>query len=81
MGKGHRTPATTLWIVSHPIALFPPGRLGPSCQVGHWAVEFSAVLPVHGRNDLLQGCLAIVIHSPPPTPLQFTGLISHLTGA
>lgn len=63
------------------MALFPPGRLGPGCQVGHWAVESSTVLPVPGLNDLLQGCLPIVIHSPPPTPLQFTGLISHLTGA
>lgn len=79
--KGHRSPAANLWIVSHPMALFPPGRLGPRCQVGHWAVESSTVLSVPGLNDLLQGCLPIVIHSPPPTPLQFTGLMSHLTGA
>lgn len=81
MGKGHRFPAATLWTVSQPMALFPPDCLGSRCQVGHWAVESRAVLPLLGLNDLLQGCLPIVIHSPPPTPLQFTGLISHLTGA
>lgn len=81
MGKGHRSPAATFWTVSYPMALFPLGRLGSRCQVGHWAVESSAILPVPALNDLLQGSLPIVIHSPPPTPLQFTGLISHLTGA